>query len=331
MNIGINARFLAHAVTGIQRHAIEVSQRLDHADLITPGARLVGWRGHLWEQTLLPARLGSRLLWNPCQSGPLAPGIRHVTTIHDLSPIDHPEWFGRAYRSWYSKAIVRLARSAQRTLSVSEFTRDRLVEVTGVDAANIVIVGNGVDPAFFTTTAKPRQPYVLVLGSIEPRKGLDVLVRSWQQIPESTKDGWILKVAGNVGSARVFRAADVNWPSSVELLGYVPDQDLPSLYAQAAIFVYPSLYEGFGIPPIEAMASGTPTVVSDHPALRETTMGRACYFRNHDARDLARILTELMRDPSLRDEIGRKGPAVARQHTWERTAAITERVLTEAR
>src|SRR5258708_778238 len=213
--IALNARFYAHRPTGMQRYAIELSQRFaNHLDAVRPSKPLRGPTGHLWEQFYLPSAVRGRLLWSPNNTGPLAVA-KQVCTIHDLIPLDHPEWFNRRFARWYSWLLPRLAKRVQRIIAVSEFTRQRIVELLGVQAEKVVVIPNGVGAHF-----SPRDPqeiaaarlasgiesssYLLCVGSLEPRKNLIRLLEAWLAAQPMGPEDLVLVVVGGAPNARVF-------------------------------------------------------------------------------------------------------------------------------
>ena len=314
-SIALNARFLAHRPTGMQRYAIEVSNRLNgELQVIRPHHNLRGSRGHLWEQLYLPAACRGRLLWSPNNTGPIAV-TRQVCTIHDLIPIDHPEWFNPRFSAWYRWLMPKLASRVRHLIAISEFTKQRVIDLLGVDSGRITVVPNGVDSQF--TPATPAQiselrdklglppgRYLLSVGSLEPRKNVGRLLQAWERIaPELPKDVRLI-VAGAQGASLVFAGMKFDrLPARVQFTGYIAQQDLPVLYSGALAFVYPSLYEGFGLPPLEAMACGTPVVTSDGSSLKEVVR------------------------KALRKRLSAAGLARARELTWDSTANLTRQVL----
>jgi glycosyltransferase involved in cell wall biosynthesis len=268
MKCTVNGRFQSQRTTGVQRYAREITARIaDWVDVVTPQSWSAGVRGHLWEQSVLPRLARGGLLWSPCNTGPLSVA-RQVVTIHDCAFVDQPDGFSRLFATWYRWLIPRLARRVRRIITVSQFSATRLAEFCGLKAGQIEVIPNGVDPRFRPVDsdavsdlrrrlALPER-YVLSVGTLEPRKNLPRLLAAWDHLPPSLRDvGLVLSGA----ESRQFRAAGIEpLPAGVRLTGYVADADLPVLYAGAAAFVYPSTYEGFGLPVLEAMACGAPVI-----------------------------------------------------------------------
>jgi glycosyltransferase involved in cell wall biosynthesis len=347
----VNARFLTHRITGVQRYAYEISSRLAGSRWISPasphdsypsgargrarieGSRLFG--GHLWEQAVLPRHVPrDGLLFSPANSGPLAV-CNQVLTVHDVSPLDHPEWFSRAYRLWYGQVLPVLARRVRHILTVSEFSRGRILDLFGLPEERVTAIPNGVCSRFRPATEPELEelrgrtglagPYVAVVGSLDPRKNLATLFRAWRQVRDRRPD-LTLAVAG--ATARCFPALGIEEPAGVRMLGYVPDADLPLLYAGAEAFVFPSLYEGFGLPPLEAMRCGTPVVVSGATSLPEAVGDAGIHVDPHSQDEIASGILRLVGDPALRRELARRGEAHARRFTWDAAARRTLDALT---
>jgi glycosyltransferase involved in cell wall biosynthesis len=337
--IALNARFHAHRPTGMQRYALELAGRFaDRIQSVRPARSLRGATGHLWEQLYLPSAVRGRLLWSPNNTGPLAIA-RQVCTIHDLIPLDHPEWFNRRFAAWYEWLLPRLAKKVQHIIAISEFTKQRIVERLGVRPERVTVISNGVDERFSPKTPEEIQAvrrslgikapaYVLCVGSLEPRKNLRRLLQAWAKIQASLDADVELVVAGAKGSSRVFEAVCIDpLPRRVQFTGYVSNEELPSLYAGALALVYPSLYEGFGLPPLEAMASGTPVVTSNGTSLPEVAANAAVLVNPEDVDSIAEGIRTVVSSSALREKLRRLGFERAARTTWERTAQQTLQLL----
>ena len=338
----VGTRILAMRTTGVQRYLRELLARLPEVARVAPSESLSGLHGHAWEQFCLPTQLRGRLLWSPSNTGPLA--VRNqVVTIHDVVPLDHPEWLNGRFAMWYRFLVPRLARRVRHVIVVSEFTRQRLVACTGVDERKISVVYNGVDARFVPQAAEavaatrrklqlPGGRYVLSVSSLEPRKNLGRLLLAWERLAPELPNDVSLVIAGAKGKRLVF--ADVpelkHLPERVFLPGYVRDEDLAQLYAGASAFVYPSVYEGFGLPPLEAMACGTPVVVGNRTSLPEVVGDAALTVDPYDVDALAQELLNVITQPELAARLRAAGPLRARQFTWDKAAEETRRVLREA-
>jgi glycosyltransferase involved in cell wall biosynthesis len=330
----VNLRTLGSDVTGVQRYLLSLLPHLP-SELISikPSQPLQGIKGHLWEQLYLPTQLRGRLLWSPGNTGPLGVS-RQVVTVHDAAPLDHPEWFERKFALWYSTLLPRLIRKVRAIITVSHFSKERIVQLTGVESERVHVISNGVDRRFRPVDSKTAKgalrrlgltdPYILFVGSLEPRKNLKLLWETW---PQGNFDGATLAVAGATG--QIFRKFQIDSvPKGVHLLGRVEDDLLPALYSGATGFVYGSTYEGFGLPPLEALACGCPVAVSDIPAHREVCGRSVLYFDPFSPKDLLSKLEDLLRlDSAQRASIGEQGLRRAALYSWETAAAQTWRIL----
>jgi glycosyltransferase involved in cell wall biosynthesis len=331
VRIQVNGRYLVQRVTGVQRYAREIVARFSgKVDVIQPGPAAKGLRGHLWEQAVLPWRLQRGLLWSPCATGPLA--IRNqIITIHDCAFCDCPDGFTRSFASWYRCLVPRLARRALRILTVSAFSRQRICELFRVPEEKVVVTHNGVAESFRPLSpaalaqAKQRLslpgPYVLCAGSLEPRKNLKRLLAAWQRLG-SVKNGLTLLLVG--ATSHVFRNAGIDLPpGDVRLAGFATDEDLRALLAGAEAFVFPSLYEGFGLPVLEAMACGTPVVCSSTTSLPEVAGDAAVPVDPMDVDSIASGLMKILEDRDLRVRLRERGIARAKNFSWDDTANRT--------
>jgi glycosyltransferase involved in cell wall biosynthesis len=365
--IMINARFLTQPLTGVQRYALELAKGLDRLIdygvidhqrypivLLAPkrtrnyevnlkhmSLRNVGrLGGNLWGQLELPYYARSKILWSPTNTGPIS-HKRHIVTIHDTAVLDHPEWFSTKYAVWYRFLLPRLAKLATRILTVSEFSRRRLTEIMDLDPEKIAVVPAGVDSRF-----KPVQPeiietvrkrldlppaYVLAVGTLEPRKNITGLFKAWSLLLSQQRVSGDIHLALAGGEASIFR--DVGFsslPDKVVLAGYVRDEDLPALYSGALAFVYPSLYEGFGLPPLEAMACGVPVVASGSTSIPEVTGDAALLVDPLDIESIADGLELVLDDDVLRESLRTVGFERARLFSWNEPARLVWELLVEA-
>ena len=337
----LNARILHARITGVGRYLSEIlaawpgdaPRRIDPPLWACRGAR-----GHAWEQLVLPARVGRDLLWSPVHSGPLA--IRNqVVTVHDVVALDHPEWLKEGFVKWYRFMLPRLVNRARHIIAISEFTRERLVEATGVRDDRVTVIHNGVGDRFRPPDAAARRAmreqyglddvrYLLSVGTLEPRKNLAGLLRAWTRALPGLPGDLELVIAGAPGRESVFADAGMpRLPPRVRSVGRIDDAWLPALYAEAEWFVYLSLYEGFGLPPLEAMSCGTPAVCSDIPVFREIVGEAAVLVPPRDERAIADALIAGERDAGLRKALIERGLHRAAAFDWDRCARRTRGVL----
>ena len=311
MRVSVNGRFVLQRVTGVQRYAHELIARIGHPlAVISPRASVGGVRGHLWEQSILPQRLDGALLWSPCNTGPLAVR-KQVVTIHDCAFYDQPEGFSRKFATWYRWLVPKLARRIRRIITVSKFSKDRLAEYCRVDPEKIVVIPHGVDSRFRPLPVEQivlahrelglPPSYVVYVGNLAARKNLRRLLEAWAMVsPNHPETSLVLVGAGD----RIFRHAGLApLPSSVVLAGYVNDAHLPAVYGGAEFFVLPSLYEGFGLPVLEAMSCGVAVMASNTTSLPEVAGGDALLVNPYCVESMADGLRRLLSDSELRRDL----------------------------
>ncbi|HEX5979527.1 MAG TPA: glycosyltransferase family 1 protein [Thermoleophilaceae bacterium] len=322
----INARAAARRETGgVERVARELARRLPALSpgryrAIAPPRALAHRAGQAWEQAVLPfAARRARLILSPANLAPLA-GRCNVVYIHDAAPFREPAWFGRVYGAWHRTAMRRICARARLVLVPSQFVAGELGELLGLPGERVRVVPPGVDARFTPRADRPlaARPYVLAVGTAGARKNLSLLDRI---APALEAAGFETVVAGS--SRGYLREEHVG----VRSLGYVDEADLPGLYAGAAALAMPSLYEGFGLPCLEAMACGTPVVASDRAALPEACGGAALLADPGDADAFADAL--LRATGPERDRLRAAGLARVSGLTWERTAELTDRAIGE--
>lgn len=322
-----------------------------------PGWRLVPnhWaaanplRRIVWEQLAQPRqtrRLPADLLHLPVNVGPLwlrSVGCPVVVTVHDLSFALYPQYFTRARRSYQQWLTPRTARQATAITADSQATKEDLVKLYGVDADRVRVVYPGVDARFRPVTdvreidnlrQRRRLPaqFILFVGTIEPRKNLVMLLEAYAALVKHTDLPHALVIAGGKGWGydAVFATAErLDLGERVIFPGYVPAGELPLWYNAADVVAYPSLYEGFGLPPLEAMACGTPVIVSSVSSLPEVVGDAGLLVDPGDPSAWAAALATMLTDPTARAKARQRGFVRAGLFTWERTARDMAQVYHE--
>jgi glycosyltransferase involved in cell wall biosynthesis len=327
MRVGIDLSPLRQTRAGTARHLRALIAQLE----LLPGVQLIpfafGGSGRVAavvrDVAWYPAGLGRRarkagvdVLHCPTYRGPFRAPAPLVVTVHDLAVFRHPEAFNRWSRSYSRVAVPRVLAAARRVIAVSEFTRRELRDVLAVPGEKIRVVPNAVGPEFEPGGPASGGEYVLTVGTLEPRKNL-------VRLAEATRRAGVeLRVVGPRGWGGVEVSGNgVSW------LGEVPDSRLVELYRGAACVAYPSLYEGFGMPVLEAMACGAPVVTSEGGATEEVAGGAAVLV---DPLDPASIAAGLEEASGRRDELRSLGLERARSFDWVETAAATAAVYREA-
>ncbi len=279
----------------------------------------------LWEQTILPveaARSRLDILFNPGFTAPLLAPCENVTVFHDLQHLRHPEHFRWFDLPFWKLLLWTSAHCARRLIAVSDATRQDLIHFYRLRPERISVVHHGVEPELFALDRSRVEPYVLCVSTLHPHKNLDRLIRAYAP----HKRDWRLVIAGMRGffaDSLEALIAELGVKDSVKLTGWIPREDLLQLYAHAQAFVYPSTFEGFGMPVLEAMAAGVPAACSDIPPLREVAGEAALFFDPLSEDAVSAALDRITSDSELRAKLANEGPERARGFTWERAARET--------
>lgn len=350
MTLFVNARFLTQDVTGVQRYAIELSKRLKtlHPDtrFLTPkgikhpelaenlGAEVTGrLTGHLWEQLELPFLTRGGPLLSLCNTGPLV-HPRQVVTLHDAAVFAVPEAYSRGFRSWYRVLHTGLGRTAKGILTDSEFSRGELERYARIPQHKLEVVYLGHehvleldrDVHILAEHRLTDRPFLLAVGSSSPHKNFGRLVRALATLGPTDFD---IVIAG--GSNPRVHVGSGTLPDGIKHVGFVSDGELRALYEHTAGFAHPAYYEGFGIPPLEAMTLGCPVVCSHAASLPEVCGDAALYFDPMDEADIAVKIQTLMGDGDLQTRLRDRGRSRAERFSWDDAARnvwdFTENVL----
>ncbi len=308
--------------------------RRTHWPTANPWARIV------WEQSVQPLaawRERLDLLHALAYVTPALAPCPTIVTVHDLSFVLYPEAF-RPFNRLYLRTMTRRSVLRSRRILADSFsTRDDLVRLWGIPRGRISVVHAAVEddycPAPLAQVEEFRRQrglperFVLYLGTLEPRKNVTAVVDAFARWVQATGDSAThLVLAGAKGwyYEQVFRRVqEVGLPDRVHFPGYVPSAELPAWYRAATAFIYPSLYEGFGLPPLEAMACGTPVITSNTSSLPEVVGDAALLVDPYDIDAIADALARLLADADLRQQLRAAGLARARRFSWEQTARET--------
>jgi len=253
-----------------------------------------------------------------------------IATVHDFSWEVYPEFQPPERVDYFQKYFYTSITRCDHIITGSQFTRQEIVERTGISLNKISVIYHGVNHGVFypRLTKKPDQKYILAVGSIEPRKNLKNLLIAYALLDESFRDEYHLILVGAQGWNNDEIVSDINKLSHwVRYSGYVTDEALAELYSNAATFIYPSLYEGFGIPPLEAMSCGTPVIVSNVSSLPEVCADAAYYIDPMDCNSIKDGIVTVLNNSSLQKELVVKGLIHAKVFSWKKSADDHRRVF----
>jgi glycosyltransferase involved in cell wall biosynthesis len=260
-----------------------------------------------------------------------------VVTIHDIAVLEHPEWFSKAYAAVYRFLVPQLVKRAKCIITVSKHTKERLIKLLGAAENKINVVPNGISDHFTRRPVcesirvqelleLPKGPYFLTVGSLEPRKNLVTLLAAWRSLGKRVGHANLI-VAGAKGKLSVFSSSELGpLPDRVFFTGYIKEEHLAALYSGALALIYPSLYEGFGLPVLEASACGTCVITSNLTATAEIAGPSTILVDPYSEASIAKAIEKtLTHVPQPR--LMQMGEEYARQFTWDRSAKLTEQVL----
>ena len=260
-----------------------------------------------------------------------------VTTIHDLIIYKYPETFqrrgGHDIVANLKRKLAWVKKESALIIAVSESTKQDIIEILKIPAKKIRVIHEACNTEFTEKSAEDTEKikkkygikgdYLLAVGTLEPRKNLKRVIEAFKIVQSAKCKAQSLVIAGKFGWG--------NQQSAIKFLGYVPQEDLPALYSGAQVFVYPSLYEGFGLPILEAMACGCPVVTSNVSSMPEIAGEAAVLVNPEKVEDIARGIKEVIGDKEIRDKLVKKGIERAKQFSWEKTARETIKIYQEAR
>ncbi len=301
--------------------------------------------GLLWQQVRLPRRLARGdvdLFWSPLQTLPLLGDVPAVVTVHDLTALLLPETHRLKLRVTQVPFLGRSLARARRIVAISQSTAADIRHFFPETADRLRVLSNGVEPRFAPASADEvaatrrrldcAHGYVLYAGTLEPRKNVGLLLDAWLALRHELAELPPLLLAGGYGwKSRELHARLAGLSGEgVRLLGWLDDDEYLRVLQAARCFVYPSLYEGFGLPAAEALACGVPTIVADTSSLPEVVGDAALLVDPHDPGTLADALRRLLEEPELAADLAARGPRQAARFSWERGAEQLETVLLEA-
>ena len=340
MNIYINGRFLTQRITGVQRYAREIVGALDK--LLLEKNSDVEWcilsptniiedlptkyikrkkcgklTGHLWEQIELPYYAKDGYLINLCNCAPLIKK-NQLVAIHDAAIAAFPQAYSWKFRIWYRIMCSVCGQRADKIVTVSQFSCSELHKYFNIDKEKIKVVYNGIDhmdrieadDSIIEELNLSKGGFVFAVSSKNPTKNFSLVLKAARLLPDVK-----FVIAGGSNNA-VFASDNREFLNNVTYTGYVSDEKLISLYRHAAVFVYPSLYEGFGIPPLEAMSQGCPVIVSDCASLPEVCGKNAMYCKPQDGEILANKIVGVFSGEMVKIDIKN----IKHKYSWDKSA-----------
>lgn len=325
--IYINGRFLTQNITGVQRYAIEIVKALDKYlsdnnlsnkykfEIICPKnikqklnlknieiKKIGSLKGHLWEQIELPLYVKNKFLFNFCNCAPLVKK-NQIVTIHDVAVCAVPYAYSKTFRIWYKFMYKILTSRLKKIFTVSEFSKKELNKYFNIPLDRVEVTYNGIDhmknikpnEKIFSKFSIEKNNYVLAVSSLNPSKNFKLILETAKNLPEIN-----FVIAGGANS-NIFKEQGLEITSNVKFIGYVKDEELVALYKYASCFVYPSIYEGFGIPPLEAMYFNCPVIVSDIVVFQEVIGNHALYCDINDKNVLVEQIKKINDLKALRE------------------------------
>ena len=344
----INGRFLTQEMTGVQRFAEEITRQLnkvrDDVVVLAPEGVLnkslfsefnievvQGKKGHYWEQIDLPRALrkkGGPLLLNLCSTAP-AFYKNQIVTHHDVTYKRYPDSFSKKFRFVYGLLVPIMLKNSRHLLTVSEFSKREIHDFFGYPTENISVIYNAVNNSFSKTEEKDitRGDYLLAVSSPNYHKNFHGMLSAFESVSEKYEIS--LKIIGK--TAVSFSQQDfsklISNTDKVEFMGRVDDKTLIQLYQNAVAFVFPSYYEGFGIPPLEAQSCGCPVISSNAASMPEVLQDSVIYFGPNNTEAISDAMIKIITDNKLRAELSRKGNDNVKRFSWHSSAEKISKIV----
>lgn len=341
--IYVNARFLTQEMTGVQRFAemisLELNQKVDNICFLSPSnivradiasqlnVRIIGRNtGHLWEQLDLPYFLSKQRKGVLVNLGNTAPILfrNKITAVHDITFLKFPESFSKKFLYFYKVLIPLVIKTSKHVITVSEFSKDEILKKYNLDKEKISVVYNAVNKNFSIKNIEKYngKPYFLMVSSQNYHKNFS---RALDGFYLARKHGYLdefaLKIIGAKNPAFNTQSYTSNLKEDVEFLGRVSDSQLANLYANATAFIFPSLYEGFGIPPLEAQYFGCPVIASNAASLPEVLSDSVLYFNPLSSSEIKDAMIKVSNDLNLREKLIECGYKNLKKYSWGDSAS----------
>lgn len=340
MELYINGRFLTQRMTGVQRFAMEIVKRIakyskhkiiilvptdysgDHAFKNVEIKKIGKFSGHLWEQIDLVKYVKGKPLINLCNTSPILKK-NQIVVIHDAAVYASPNGFSFAFRAWYKSLFFFTSKISKKILTISEFSTKELIKYLKVKTEKLGFITEGKE--HFENVKEnnevlnkfnlTKDKYVFAVSSLNPNKNFEALVKATEYLQNQDFE---VVIAGGT-DPKVFGSTNIE-SNNVKYLGYITDEDLKGLYKNAGCFVFPSVYEGFGLPPLEAMSVGCPVLVSEVGPMPEVGGDASLYFDPYNPEELANKIQMVMKNEDLRAELKRKGQKQSSKFSWDLAA-----------
>ncbi|MDZ7730947.1 MAG: glycosyltransferase family 1 protein [Natrialbaceae archaeon] len=354
MNIGVNGRaFSVEEPSGGVQTAIEVTkslQQLEDLNVICFGHQSIAEHfnqinldssyfiknsqlyGIIWERTILPmiaSKYNLDVLYNPNSNGFMFnPSFNNVVCIHDMSP--QRGWTSTKMRIYRRAVLSRGAKMADRIVTVSEFSKNEIHSLLKIPKSKIDIVYNGIDPYFLSNEPGVEfdlpNNYILFVGAQNPRKNVKGVIESYLRVKNQTNSDLKLVMIGP-NNKSIFKTLNVEETNNIIIPGFISKEELKYAYKNAELFLYPSFYEGFGLPPLEAMACGTPVVASNTSSLPEVLGNAAVFTDPTSIDDIVHEMISLLNNSSKRNKMVARGITHSQKFTWENSLEDLMRVF----
>jgi len=349
---------MTQTITGVQRYAIEVTKNLDHLIskrtinneqynfiILVPKnsqyklhlenieIKAVGkLKGHLWEQMELPFFSSNGLLVNLCNTAPIFSGYQ-ILTIHDASVSANKNNYSFLFKFWYQFLYRILPFRTQKIMTDSNFSKDELIKYYPIKEEKIKTIYLGTEhlKAVKSNNEMLKKfnlgniSYILAVSNMNPNKNFSGIITALSHMKNQDIQVVIVGPKDNP----IYSEVDLHSSTRINLVGYVSDEELSALYKNATCFVYPSFYEGFGLPPLEAMVNGCPVIVSNKASLPEVLGDAAIYCDPYEPKDIAEKIEQVLNDENLRNELKIKGLERVNMYSWERCALEIFKVMME--
>lgn len=347
--IVVNARFLTQKITGVQRFASEISKqlKLNVKDIyfVCPkgviqddlekklNVKVIGkHQGYLWEQYDLPIylrKIGSPLLLCFCNTGPLFYQNK-IITLHDITFIRYPQSYSKTFLFFYKVFIPFLLKFSKEVFTVSEFSKKEIQHYYRVNPNKIKIAYNAVS-TFFSPVVNHKDKYFLCVSSVKKNKNFELVLNAFLFLSKFARMKYRLIVVGDINN-HTFSSIDISSFSkykNIQFVGRVSDEKLRDYYRLAKAFIFPSLYEGFGIPPLEAQACGCPVIASDIPVMKEILNNSAMFFNPYSSENLIDCIEKIVDSKKIEVELIQRGFLNVKRFSWLRSSLEYKKIIDE--